>query len=130
MKKYLYILLAFISYGLKAQTTVGDCTVEYSITSQNGKINLADAKKIFYVKGKLSRTDIRSKNFSQAIIYNTGSGNATILKEVGSEKYITHLSAEQWKNENDMYIGMTYKETNERKIILGYNCIKIGRAHV
>lgn len=124
MKKYLYILLAFISYGLKAQTTVGDCTVEYSITSQNGKINLADAKKIFYVKGKLSRTDIRSKNFSQAIIYNTGSGNATILKEVGSEKYITHLSAEQWKNENDMYIGMTYKETNERKIILGYNCIK------
>lgn len=126
MKKIFYTFLAFIvcTGTLAAQTTIGDCTVEYSIASVNGKNSLAGATKIFYVKGKLSRTDIRSTNFSQAIIYNNATGNATILKEVGNEKYITPLNADQWKKENEMYLGMSLKETTERKIILGYNCIK------
>ncbi|MEO8117103.1 MAG: hypothetical protein ABI653_05585 [Bacteroidota bacterium] len=126
MKKIFYTFLAFILFTctLAAQTTIGDCTIEYSIASANGKNNLAGATKIFYVKGKLSRTDIRSANFSQAIIYNNGTGNATILKEVGNEKYITPLTADQWKKENEMYQGMSFNETTERKIILGYNCIK------
>ncbi|MEO7210378.1 MAG: hypothetical protein ABIY35_05505 [Chitinophagaceae bacterium] len=126
MKKFSTTFLAFILFTgtLAAQTIIGDCTVEYSIASANGKNSLAGATKIFYVKGKLSRTDIRSTNFSQAIIFNNATGNATILKEVGNEKYITPLNADQWKKENQMYEGMSLKETAERKIILGYNCMK------
>ncbi|MBS1730360.1 MAG: hypothetical protein JSS67_06235 [Bacteroidetes bacterium] len=126
MKKIFFISFALIFFHvvLFAQTVIGECTLEYSVTSLNGNKNFSGTTKTFYLKGKLTRTDIRSANFSQTIIFNNATGNATIMKEIGSDKYITPLTPNQWKKENAQYEGMTFKETAESKVILGYNCIK------
>lgn len=127
MHKY-FSLISFVFFliPVSAQTVIGDCTLVFAISGTNGGANksLESATKTFYVKGKMSRTDLKSENFSQSIIYNTLTGSATILKEVGSEKYRTDLNPAQWKRENKMYEGMSFKETSEKKVILGYTCIK------
>jgi len=53
------------------------------------------------------------------------SGTAVILKEVGSEKYKSVYTAEQWKNENKRFDGFKITTTNEKKTILGYESRKI-----
>ncbi len=118
--------LIFFTIPVLAQTMIGDCTLVFAISGTNGsaKNSLHAPSKTFYIKGKMSRTDIKTANYSQSIIYNNLTGTATILKEVGSVKYRTDLTADQWKKENEMYMGMTFKETTEKKVILGYTCTK------
>lgn len=130
MKKILPVFfLLFISYNLTAQNpvVVGDCTVTYSISGgdANTNKNLTGTTKTFYVKGKTSRVDLKSEGFNQSIIYDNKTGIAVILKEVGSEKYKSTFSAEQWKNEHKRFEGLKITTTNEKKTILGYDCKKV-----
>lgn len=130
MKKILPVFfLLFIYYNLTAQNpvVVGDCTVTYSISGgdANTNKNLTGTTKTFYVKGKMSRVDLKSEGFNQSIIYDNKTGLAVILKEVGSEKYKSIFSAEQWKNEHKRFEGLKITATNEKKTILGYDCKKV-----
>jgi GLPGLI family protein len=115
------IFLFFWGNKATAQKIVSDCTVTFSISGNN---SLADATKVFYVKGNMTRTDIVGKNYRQSTIYNSTSGLAVILKEVGAEKYLTRLSAEKWSDFNKKYEGMDIVLMEESKVILGYSCKK------
>jgi len=73
----------------------------------------------------MSRVDISTEGFSQSIIYDSKTGKAVILKEVGSEKYKSIFTAEQWKIENKRFEGVQIVTTNEKKTILNYECKKV-----
>lgn len=130
MQKALLLILSFFIFFTawsQNQVVVGDCTVTYAIAGGDAGTNknLQGATKTFYVKGKLSRVDLSSRDFKQSIIYDAKSGDAVILKEVGSEKYKSVYTAEQWRNENKRFEGYKITSTNERKTILGYDCKKV-----
>ena len=86
-------------------------------TKQNGV-----AFSTVYIKGKDIRIDFINNSFSQTILYNGNSGNATILKTVGQSKYIANYTAEEWEKENEIYKGTTVSFTGNTKKILDYEC--------
>src|SRR4249919_3022222 len=114
------ILLLFsfvcIFFAASAQNpvVVGDCTVMYTISGSDAGTtkNLVGATKNLYIKGKLSRVDLSSPGFKQSVIYDNKTGSAVILKEVGSEKYKSVFTAEQWNNENKRFEGLKITLTN------------------
>ena len=122
-----FLFLLLFSAKAQTQVTVGDCTVTYLITGSDAGTNknLQGTSKTLYIKGKMSRVDLTSADFKQSIIYDVKSGTAVILKEVGSEKYKSVYTAEQWKNENKRFDDFKITATNEKKTILGYECKKI-----
>lgn len=117
--------VAFFAQG-QNQKLVGDCTVTYTIAGNNSTTNsnLKDAVKTFYIRGKLSRTDITSAAYQQSVIYNNTTGDAVILQQVGANKYMTKLTPEQWNQKNSNYSGVTFAFSNDAKTILGYGCKK------
>jgi len=129
MKRTLLVLLllpAFEVIYAQHSMVVGDCTVTYKISGTDAATNknLSGATKIFYVKGKMARTDIIGSNYNQSVIYDNASGTAVILKEIGSENYMSTLSTEDWKKQNNRFEGQTIKLDDDVKTILGYECKK------
>jgi GLPGLI family protein len=129
MKRILLLLLFIPVFKIIfAQHTmvIGDCAVTYKISGDDVATNknLADATKIFYVKGKIARTDMIGTNYKQSIIYDNTNGTAVILKEIGSEKYMTTFNAQEWKKQNAHFEGQTIKLDDDTKTILGYECKK------
>ena len=127
MKKNLFLIfLSFLTLASIAQlpVIVTDCTVTYAISGSDAVTNnnLTGAIKLFYIKGKMSRTDLQSQNYKQTLIYDSQSGSAVVLKEIGAEKYMSKLSREEWKKENSRYEGLSLKLTSQTKTILGYEC--------
>ncbi|TKK67003.1 GLPGLI family protein [Ilyomonas limi] len=124
MKRY-YLLFFFliITSFVFAQPakTIGECTITYTIKIAN---DTGDAIKTLYIKGKKTRSEVESPSFTQTIIYDNKTGEATILRELNGEKYLSTFNAAQWKEKNKMWEGLKVKLTNESKTILGYNCKK------
>jgi GLPGLI family protein len=106
---------------------IGDCTVTYQISGGDAATNnnLSNAKKIFYVKGRMARTDMIGPNYKQSIIYDNAEGDAVILKEIGDEKYMITLNADKWEKQNNLFEGQTITLDNDTKTILGYECKKV-----
>src|SRR5215831_5694918 len=134
MKRTLLIVFCLLELNqLLAQHSmvVGDCTITYKITGGDAatNTNLSDATKIFYVKGKMARTDMIGTNYKQSVIYDNAKGTAIILREIGSEKYLTTLSSEEWQKQNSHFEGQTITLDNDSKTILGYVC-KRAIAHL
>ena len=100
---------------------VGDCTVAYSIIVEDGT---PQASKLLYIKGNKTRVDITNASFTQSVICDHAEGTVVILKEVGSNKYISRLDREQWSAQNNKYDDMEVSFTNETKTILNYVCKK------
>lgn len=128
MNKLFIIILVFIGHSAMSQkpVIVGDITVNYAVSdlgtpSGNG---LKETSKTLYIKGKVARADFISSDYKQTIIYDNKTGNAVILKELGSAKYITRLNADQWKKENERFEGMTVILSDEKQMIIGYDCKK------
>lgn len=129
MKLFISTVVALIitcSCFAQEPKVVADCTVSFSISSNKSATNnnLSGAVKTLYIKGKVIRVDVVSSAFSQSIIYNNTNGDAVILKELGAEKYMTHLDAQKWKQHNSIYAGMSISYTGDKKTILGYECNK------
>ncbi|MBV9963781.1 MAG: hypothetical protein JO072_16180 [Parafilimonas sp.] len=100
---------------------ISDATIAFSVSGTASAQNNFGSKTI-YIKGKDIRIDFFSNAFNQTIFYNSNTGNATILKEVGQSKYISNYTAEEWKKANEMYEGITVSFTSATKKILDFNC--------
>lgn len=129
MKRILLLLLSLSAFKIisaQQAMVVGDCTVTYKISGSDATTNknLSSVTKIFYVKGKMARTDIIGANYKQSVIYDNANGTAVILKEIGGEKYMTTFSKEDWKKQNNHFEGQTIKLDDDAKTILGYECKK------
>lgn len=125
MKKWILLsTLFFLNTVLNAQQPkiISDATITFSVSNLNASQQNNVGSKIIYLKGKDIRIDLTSNLFSQTIFFNSNTGNATILKNIGQSKYISNYTADEWKKENSMYNGLTISFTNDTKKILDYDC--------
>ncbi|MEO0065383.1 MAG: hypothetical protein RI983_709 [Bacteroidota bacterium] len=131
--RYLLFIVFFggVSSAFSQTRVVAECTVTYAINVNNedafDKDALALLKqsvKTVYIKGNHSRSDLISPSFSQSFIYDKASGDAAILREIGANKFLTKMNAAQWAKQNDKFSDLTIQYTEDRKVILGYDCKK------
>ena len=111
-----------------------EATISYDIVinTNNTTPKAADlldgAVSIIYLKGNSSRSEMVSSLGTQSTIIDGKSGNVTILKEYGEQKYMINLTPAEWKESNKKYEGVEFTYEKEFKTIAGYNCQKaIGK---
>lgn len=110
-----------------AQRVIGDCTIIYDVLIDSGKDSTQipnNLSKTVYIKGKQVRTDLTSPSFSQTTIFNNSTGNVVILKEVGTNKYISTFDEAAWRQKNKQYENIETTFPAEEETILGYRCKK------
>ena len=132
MKNFLVAILVFIAFGCdsRAQKKVSELTLVYdaTVTTGSAEPKIADAfdgaTVTIYLKGNLSRSEMVSALFSSTTIHDSKTGTAVVLKEVSGQKLLIRMNAENWKQVNSKYEGITYQNTAETKTIAGYKCVK------
>lgn len=118
------------STHLVAQKKLTEATISYDIVinTSNAKPQAADlldgATSVIYLKGNSSRSEMVSSLGTQATIIDGKSGNVTVLKEYGEQKYMIQMTPDNWKQSNSKYEGITFTYLDEYKTIAGYNCQK------
>ena len=136
MKKIIVFASLLFTVSLlfaQSQKVVSDCTVTYSISGADAAAdkskNLQGATKTLYIKGKNVRSDINSSSYNQSIIINNTTGGIVILREIGTNKYMSVLDDAKWKEQNTKFVGMKITLDSDTKTILGYECKK-ATAHL
>lgn len=136
MKKTATILLSLavcmclFSFRLFGQKKLTEATISYDIVinTNNTTPKAADlldgAVSVVYLKGNSSRSEMISSLGTQSTIVDGKTGNVTILKDYGEQKYMISLTPENWKQSNKKYEGITFTYGDEYKTIAGYNCQK------
>lgn len=132
---YLFVFLAFFyAPDLSAQKRITEGTISYDIVVSTGdsKPSLAamfdGATSIVYIKGFMSRSEMVSSLGIQSTIVDGKTGNVTVLKEYGEQKYMINMTPANWKDANKKYNGITFTYADEYKTIAGYQCQKaIGK---
>lgn len=138
MKKIILILSIFVfsvmSFRANGQKNLTEATVTYDIviSTKNTSPQVADmldgAISVIYLKANSSRSEMISSLGNQSTIVDGKTGNITVLKDYGDQKYMIKMTPQEWKESNRKYEGVTFTYENEYKSISGYNCQKaIGR---
>jgi GLPGLI family protein len=115
------------SFQLSAQKKITEATITYDIVinTNNSKPQAADlldgATSIIYLKGTSSRSEMISSLGTQATVIDGKTGNVTVLKNYGEQKYMIKLTPENWKESNKKYDSITFTYFNEYKTIAGYD---------
>ncbi len=134
MKKTSYIAILsgalILPTALLAQRKLTEATISYDIVinTANKTPQAADlldgATSVIYLKSNSSRSEMISSLGTQATIIDGKSGDVTVLKDYGEQKYMIKLTPEEWKQSNKKYEGIHFTYFNEFKTIAGYNCQK------
>lgn len=132
MKKYIALTVVLFASvcSVDAQKRISELTLVYDakVTTGNTEPRMADAfdgaTTTIYLKGSMSRSDMVSALFSSTTIHDTKSGAAVVLREVSGQKLLIRMSADDWKQKNSRYEGITFTNTSETKEIAGYKCTK------
>jgi GLPGLI family protein len=125
-----FIILFFVALNLSAQKTITEATISYDIVVSNSSPNpqIADmldgATSVVYLKGSSSRSEMISSLGTQSTIMDGKTGNITILKDYGEQKYMITMTPQNWKESNKKYDGVTFSFVEEYKTIAGYKCQK------
>jgi len=114
---------------LNAQKSISEATIQYDINikpiqSQAVANSLTGSTFTIYLKGAFSRTDMVSNLGNEKTIHDGKNGTAVILKEYSGQKLMIAMNKEDWDNRVKKSAGITFINTNESKVISGYNCIK------
>ena len=128
------MITLLLSPTLPAQQKLTEATISYDIVinTNNSKPQAADlldgATSVIYLKSNSSRSEMISSLGTQATIIDGKTGNVTILKNYGEQKYMIKMTPDNWKESNKKYEGITFTYFNEYKEIAGRQCQKaIGR---
>jgi GLPGLI family protein len=130
MKKLLPLIVftAVTAKTYAQQRTVAECTVTFGISTTSSdkdtKESLDKTSKTVYIKANQSRVDLSSTAFSQSVFFDKNTGNATILREIGGNKFISKMDNTKWKAANAKYEGAALTVSDQTKTILGYECKK------
>jgi GLPGLI family protein len=113
-----------------SQKKVSEITLVYDteITTGSKDPKLADAfdgaTTTIYIKGAQTRSEMVSALFTSTTIHDSKAGTAVVLREVSGQKLLIRLTADDWKDKNKRYEGITFKDTDETKVIAGYTTTK------
>lgn len=134
MKQIYYTLLLLpvlaVSSVASAQKRLTEATISYDIVinTNNTKPQAADlldgATSVIYLKGNSSRAEMVSSLGTQSTIVDGRTGNVTVLKDYGAQKYMITLTPANWRESNKKYEGVTFTYYEEYKDIAGYKCQK------
>ncbi|HUR67374.1 MAG TPA: DUF4412 domain-containing protein [Chitinophagaceae bacterium] len=138
MKKKVHIgaliTAMIVSASLFAQRRLTEATISYDIVinTSNKTPQAADlldgATSVIYLKGNSSRSEMISSLGSQTTIIDGKSGEATVLKDYGEQRYMIRMTPDNWKQSNKKYEGVSFTYVEEYKTIAGYKCQKaIGK---
>lgn len=122
--------LLLISYSSFAQRKLNEATISYDIVinTSNAKPKAADAVdgsvSVIYLKGNSSRTEMITPLGNQHTIIDGKTGNVTVLREWGAQKYMITMTPANWKEYNKKYENISFRYLEEYKVIAGYNCQK------
>lgn len=122
--------LLLSSFQLFGQKKLTEATISYDIVinTSNSTPQAADlldgATSVVYLKGNSSRSEMISSLGTQSTIVDGKTGNVTVLKDYGEQKYMITLTPDNWKTSNKKYEGIVFTYENEYKTIAGYNCQK------
>lgn len=124
------ITLLFSSTQSMAQRRLTEATITYDIVinTSNSTPQAADlldgATSVIYLKGNSSRSEMTSSLGTQATIIDGKTGDVTVLKDYGEQKYMIKMTPANWQQSNKKYEGINFTYLNEYKTIAGYNCQK------
>jgi GLPGLI family protein len=134
MKRTIHIttllLATFVSVTLFGQRRLTEATISYDIVinTSNTTPQAADlldgATSVIYLKGNSSRSEMISSLGTQTTIIDGKSGDATVLKDYGEQKYMIKMTPENWKQSNKKYEGVSFTYFEEYKTIANYKCQK------
>src|SRR5258706_4131347 len=122
------IVALFFTYRTVAQKSITEATISYDIVISNSNPNpqIADmldgATSIVYLKGPSSRSEMISSLGTQSTIIDGKTGNVTVLKDYGEQKYMITMTPGNWKESNKKYEGVNFDFIDEYKTIVGYKC--------
>jgi len=130
--KYFLILTTVFTWCFAGaqQRVVAECTINYMLVADSTnndkdlKEELKSTSKILYIKGNLSRVDLISNTFKQSVFFDKSQSEATILREIGDNKYISKLNKEAWLKLNQKFDDANVIKMDESKTILGFECKK------
>ena len=110
MKRNAQILVGIIllasSIQLSGQKKLTEATLSYDIViNSNNKTpqatDLLDgATSVIYLKGNSSRAEMISSLGTQSTIIDGKTGDVTVLKDYGEQKYMIKMTPENWKQSN------------------------------
>lgn len=109
---------------------ISDCTVVYSVSVQDGNANpqltqaMQGATKVVYLRASKTRSDLTTSSFLQTTLQDLKNDTTVILRELGNNKYISFINDKKKKELYKKYDGIQFTSTNEKKTILGYECVK------
>ena len=115
------LLLMIFSLQVTAQKKLTEATISYDIVinTNNSKPQAADlldgATSVIYLKGTSSRSEMVSSLGTQATIIDGKTGNVTILKDYGEQRYMIKMTPDNWKESNKKYEGITFVYADEYK---------------
>ena len=132
MNKIITILVIILIGSVSAfsQRKVSELMLSYDtqISTGSSEPKMADAfdgaVTTVYIKGPLSRSEMTSALFSSTTIHDAKAGTAVALREVSGQKLLIRMTAENWKEKNKKYEGISFTNTSESKVIAGYKCVK------
>lgn len=124
------VCMVLFAPQVSAQRKLTEATISYDIVinTNNANPQVADfldgAVSVIYLKGNSSRSEMISSLGTQSTIVDGKTGNVTILKDYGEQKYMISLTPDNWKQSNRKYEGITFTFENEYKTIAGYKSQK------
>ena len=134
IKKYPFyftlVALVLCSATAYSQKKIAELTLVYDavISTGDNQPKLADAfdgaTTTVYIKGTMSRSEMTSALASFTSIHDAKTGTAVVLQEISGQKLLIRMTADNWKDKNKRYEGISFTNTNESKTIAGYKCIK------
>jgi GLPGLI family protein len=125
-----FTIMTLYSTSLFAQRRLTEATISYDIVinTSNKTPQAADlldgATSVIYLKGSSSRSDMVSSLGTQATIIEGKSGEVTVLKDYGDQKYMIKMTPENWRESNKKYEDVTFTYYDEFKNIQGYKSQK------
>ena len=107
MKRLSYIstllLAVVLSMHASAQKKLTEATIAYDIVinTSNAKPQAADlldgATSVIYLKGNSSRSEMISSLGTQATLIDGKTGDVTVMKDYGEQKYLINMTPAEWK---------------------------------
>jgi GLPGLI family protein len=124
-----FFVLLLVSFPAVSQRRLTEATLRYSIsladTTDRSLVDLfKSAQYTCYLKGINSRTDLVTGMGKQTTLLLGKNGTAVLIKEFGSQRYLTKLTAAQWNSLNQKYEDCKLDITEDTTRLLGFLCKK------
>jgi len=124
-----FFVLLLVSISAFSQRRLTEATIRYSISladTTDSSLNelFNSAQYTCHLKGINSRTDLVTGMGKQTTLLLGKSGTAVLLKEFGSQRYLTRLTSPQWNALNQKYEDNKLEITGDTTRLLGFLCKK------